>query len=233
MRERSDIMPNPILITGCARSGTSMVAGLVRLSGAYSGNIRKESHTAAHHENRAIVEHLVKPYLRSIDADPKGQKPLPDRGVVAVTATPEKASEWRLHIYRRFLADGYSSGPWFYKGAKMCLIWPMFHAAFPESRWIIVRRPDDAVIESCLRAPFMGSYKGAQGWQGWVDEHLAAFNEMHEAGMKIREVWSDRVAGGDFTEIKDAVEWCGLTFDEDKAREFVDPKLYHGAVVNA
>ena len=30
-------MKEPILITGCARSGTSMVAGIINMSGAFGG----------------------------------------------------------------------------------------------------------------------------------------------------------------------------------------------------
>ena len=43
-----------------------------------------------------------------------------------------------------FFYSNYKGGSWYYKGAKMCLIWPIWHKAFPEAEWIIVRR-DDAV----------------------------------------------------------------------------------------
>ena len=73
-------MNDPILITGAARSGTSMVAGAINICGAFGGNMRgpNKNNEKGMFENVRIVQNLTKPYLRGIGADQLGQYPLPD-----------------------------------------------------------------------------------------------------------------------------------------------------------
>lgn len=171
-------------------------------------------------ENSKIRETLVKPYLRSIKVDPLGQFPLPDTAELPIPI------DWHTGVEKIMKEDGYKDGPWFYKGAKMCLTWPIWHIAYPKAKWIIVRRPKQDIINSCLRTPFMKAYHNSDGWGKWVDHHLRCFEEMHRAGMDIHEVWSDLLVGGNYGELQTAIEYCGLEFNKQAIRDFITPELY-------
>src|SRR3990167_1759798 len=162
---------NPIFITGCARSGTSLTAGIIHLCGAFGGKMRRPNinNQKGMFENIAITQDLVKPFLKSIGADKMGQNPLPDPAKVVLKANI-LAHQWRQNVISILNSEGYiGDRPFFYKGAKMCLMWEIWHAAFPNAQWIIVRRNKEDIIDSCLRTSFMKAYKDRGGWAKWVD----------------------------------------------------------------
>lgn len=223
-------MPTPpILITGCARSGTSMTAGILSLCGAWKGvtNGPNPNNKKGMFENGQIRNALVKPYLGShetsdgVQVDPMGQNPLP----VIDELRPDPG--WRAKILMIMRAQGLvEDTPWMYKGAKMCLMWPIWHAAFPDAQWLIVRRGDTDIVNSCMRTGFMRKRKTEASWQEWVDHHKMMFEQMRAAGLNMLEVWPTKFIGGDFTEIQAAVDQYGLEWNEQGAREFVDPRLF-------
>ena len=217
-------MRPPILITGCARSGTSMTSGIIDICGAFGG---LTSGPTRHNrkgmfENALIRNEIVKPYLGSMGLDPKGQSPLPDVDNLA------KIPDLRRKVEAIFRSQGYTEGPWYYKGAKLCLVWPIWHMAFPDAQWIIVRRKDEDITQSCMRTGFMSAFKAIDGWQEWVNHHKSCFRQMHGARLDIMEVWPHKFVGGDFSEIKDVVEKLGLSWNMDEVCEFVDPALWSG-----
>ncbi len=215
-------MEEPILITGCARSGTSLVAGMFFMAGAWGGKMYGPTPDNPHgfFENRFIREKLVKEYLRAIGADPKGQKPLPN------TRALRMPKRWREMVLSEIKAEGYHGGPWFYKGAKMCLMWPVWHRAFPKAKWIIVRRWKENIIESCLKTSFMSAYKDREGWYRWVMHHEQCFEEMRRAGCAMYQIWPQIMIDGEFEQIERALQLCGLPCDRSLMREFIDPSAW-------
>lgn len=213
-------MLDPILVTGCARSGTSMVAGVINICGAFGGELAGPTpyNKKGMFENLRIKNELVKPYLRSIGADPMGQDPLPDTSSLPIFM------DWRTGIESIIIEQGYSSGLWFHKEAKACLIWPVWNFAFPKTDWIIVRRNTDDIIRSCLHTPFMRAFKNTDGWRRWVEHHIRCFREMEEANLNVMEVWPDPAQPLSF---KNMISWLGLKWDEEKVTDFLDPSLYH------
>lgn len=218
-----------ILVTGCARSGTSLIAGIVNLCGAFGGQLAAATrlNQKGMFENSEIRNRIVKRFLKSIGADPLGQNPLPDRNRVSkIAEEPGKARAWRDRILNVLRDQGYQQGTWFYKGAKMCLVWPLWHAAFPNARWIIVRRLDADIIASCRHSSFMSKCRGRNGWQGWIDEHKRCFEEMHDSNLDITEVWSENIVNGDFGNLHSVIEKAGLCWNENAVKDFVDPNLF-------
>jgi len=213
---------SPILVTGCARSGTSLVAGIIHLCGAFGGNLLGpwEYNKKGQFENLYIRENMVKPYLNAIMADPRGQRPLPVAESVPVII------DWHEYFLEVMVEQGYIDGPIFYKGAKMCLMWPVWSTAFPKAKWIIVRRDDKGIIASCLRAPFMTAYTDEEGWQYWVNHHKLCWNEMRDAELDIFEIWTPPLIDGDLSGAKEMIQWLGLEWDEEKIDEFVSPELW-------
>lgn len=223
-----DYLEKPILVTGCARSGTSMVAGSINICGAFGGEMRSKNrfNKKGMYENKVIVNEYVKPLFRKMGYDPLGQNPLPDVSRFR-SMSGTYIGRWRNNIIKLIKREGYKSGKWFYKGAKMCLMWPLWHDAFPDAKWVIVRREVNDIIASCMRTAFMRGYKNYAGWLGWVSQHENRFQEMHDAGLKIFEVWPQRAINGDLTELQGVINNLELKWDHDKVREFITPSLWH------
>ena len=225
----NDFINKGILITGCARSGTSLTAGIINLCGAFGGRMRppNENNKKGMFENTVITQSIVKPFLKSIGADQMGQNPLPDPIKVRRRVISE-GSLWANSVLNVLRQEGYKEDKfWFYKGAKMCLMWEMWNAAFPEARWVIVRRDKKKIIESCLRTSFMRAYKDEEGWGNWVDWHEKKFKEMFENKLNVTEISSEKIVLGDFNEIKTLAIELGLSYNEQEVEKFVSPELFH------
>jgi hypothetical protein len=210
-----------------------MVAGAIHLCGAFGGNMRgpNSNNAKGMFENSQIVQGMVKPYLRSIGMDPLGQFPLPDVRAIPIP------NDWRVRVQTSMKGEGYATGPWFYKGAKMCLLWPIWGHAFPDAKWIIVRRKTEDIVNSCMKTGFMQAFRRpqcreavkanteAEGWLWWVEQHEKRFNEMIMAGMNIKVVWPERMVQGDYKQMMETVEWLGLKWNSELL-SFIDPKLW-------
>lgn len=216
----------PIFITGCARSGTSLVAGIINLSGAAGGDMSGEtsSNRKGMFENKIIREQICKPFLRSIGADVLGQNPLPEMSKLQ-SFSGAFINTWRKRVYAAIGAK--ENEFWFYKGAKMCLMWSVWHLAFPKAKWIIVRRDTEKIIDSCLKTLFMKAYSTREGWRGWVQEHEKRFDEMRKNNLNITEIWAQNIIDENYSQIKQFVEGNGLIWDEGKVAEFVSKDLWH------
>ena len=219
-------MNSPVLITGCNRSGTSVIAGVVNLCGAFCGDLQN----TRMYENEKI-KHEVEEYLTSIGADHRGQFPLPENSsLIPVPSFREKVE--RIMIWEK-----YERGAWMVKDTKMCLMWKIWHEAFPSARWVIVRRKTVDIIESCVKTGFMKAFKRKEnlsaigvteereGWLWWIHEHEKRFVEMIEAGVNCKIVWPERMVDGDFEQMKEVIEWLGLDWNSE-CQKFVDNKLW-------
>lgn len=216
------IEQNPVLITGAARSGTSIVAGIINKSGAYAGKTSPGNryNQKGMYENVKIRNTIVKPYLKNLRVDPKGQYPLPDPETVPIP------NNWGKKVEDVLLEEGYKGGPYMYKGAKMCLFWPVWQHAFPDAKWIIVRRRTGDVVSSCMKTAFMNAFKNRDGWIWWVRQHEKRFIEMIQAGMNVKIVWPEKMLYGNYVEIQDAIEWLGLEWKPKIVHDFIDTKLW-------
>lgn len=226
-------MQDPIFITGCARSGTSLVAGCFHICGAFGGDMSgpNKNNQKGMFENYYIRNSVVKPLFRKLGVDPKGQYPLPDINDLSIPV------DWRERIESVMQEQGYKEGPWFYKGAKACLTWPVWHFAFPNAKWIIVRRRTPDIINSCMKTSFMrafvnqdnqkavGAASEWDGWLWWVHQHEQRFIEMIQAGLNAKVVWPERMVTGDYQQIFEAIEWAGLDWS-DEVYDFISPRLW-------
>lgn len=228
-------MKDPILITGCARSGTSMIAGIINLCGAFGGITSgpNKYNEKGMFENVAIREKLTKPYLREVlHVDPMGQYPLPDINNMPIP------SNWAKRVQDVIKKEGLPEGqPWFYKGAKMCLMWPVWHYAFPNAKWIIVRRKTPDIINSCVRTGFMkaflsestrkavGAADEYEGWLWWVHQHEERFKEMMMEGLNIKVVWPERMVDRNYGQTQEMLDWLGLEWNNE-IFNFIEPKLW-------
>lgn len=226
------IEKSPILITGCARSGAGMIAGLINQCGAFGGVM---SNKKGLFENDRIRDTIVKPYLDRCKVDPNGQYPLLDIGEDAVWI-PANFRKWVETAMRE---EGYKEGTWMYKDTKMCQMWPIWNYAFPNARWIIVRRRTGDVIQSCIKTGFMAAFKDEEkrkavgvsteeeGWKWWVHQHEKRFVEMVEEGLNCKVIWPERMVHGDYQQLYETLDWLGLSW-KTEVLTFIDPLLWSG-----
>ena len=202
-------MAEPIIITGTPRSGLAIVARVFRACGGWvSPRVRAQRGRRPFGDDR-ISESLVRPFMRGIGCDPRCQHPLPVldqfRDKALTVSTP-----WRGFVQHSLRDDGYDSdgdgvGPWLYTGADACILWPVWHAAFPNARWIIVRRDTESIARSCIKTGYMNAFSSMADWRTWVQEYGRRFNEMEKAGLSISFIWPTQFLAGQTTDVQRAV----------------------------
>lgn len=219
---------SPIFVTGIQRSGSTIVANVLRVCGAYPGL------TSTMMENVYLMDY-VDNYYNSIHKDPRGQFPLPDP-----TDLPH-ASKWKDDINKLWERQAYrrKKGPWLYKGSRICQTWPVWYSAFPEGRYIIVRRRTGDVLNSCKKTAYMNAFEREdvqsqinvssvdEGWLWWVHEQEKRQQELIDTQANHMIIWPDRILEGDYTQMKKMVEWVGLKWT-DRAIEILDNALKGG-----
>lgn len=224
-------MRDPILIAGCARSGTSLTAGLVHYCGAFGGKLvgQTKYNEKGFFENAYIRNGMIKPYLSSIGCDPRGQYPLPDIENITAYLPLQFIVNWRKKFFDIFLNQGWDKQtPIYFKEPKMVLVWPIFNLSFPRSKWVIVRRKDEEVISSCLQTGFMNHYRNRAGWQKWLNHHKARFEEMKEANLDIFEFWPEKLFTSEaLTYARELIEWLELEWNEKEIVKFITPRLWN------
>jgi hypothetical protein len=213
-----------------------MVAGIINICGAFGGRMSGPTgnNKKGMFENAKIRNILVKPYLEQHGYDRMGQYPLPkiDRLTIPV--------DWNKKVLQILESEGYRGSikaPWMYKGAKCCLMWPVWHFAFPKAKWIIVRRRTGDIITSCLKTNFMRAFRRREiqkavsakceedGWLWWVHQHEERFREMIDEGLNCKIIWPERMVQGDYQQVMEMIDWLGLEW-KSEVLSFVDPKLW-------
>jgi hypothetical protein len=222
----------PILVTGCPRSGTSMIAGIVSICGGFTGRVDRMW------ENIKIRERVIKPYFEhQLKKDPAGHYPLPTVEEVFVL------EEWfnlnlRGRIKGILLEQGWDWQPWMYKDSRSLLIWPTWIGEFPDATWVIVRRREEDILNSCVKTGYMRvSFQSnindqlegdhlAEAWKTMIAGYLRSISEVKCSKARIFEVWPDKMVKNDFTEIEQMIRSLGLQWKPDQVKEFIQPKLW-------
>jgi hypothetical protein len=225
----------PILITGAARSGTSMVAACFHLCGAWKGDTGgpNRHNEKGMFENLPLRQNVVKPYFKASGFDALGQYPLPPTNALKIPFN------FREQVLKEITKQGWQSEkPWMYKCAKMSLIWPAWAYAFPNSKWIIVRRKREDIVYSCTKTSFMQAYNkpwvlaelgfktAEEGWNYWVEFHENKFQEIINQGINAKIIWPQKLIQADYSELKEAIEWVGLPWNGSAVTDFIEPRLW-------
>ena len=222
---------SPILVTGIARSGGSMIAGAINVCGAFGGHVSVNKNIRrGMFENMRIREGLVKPYLIAMGADAEGQYPLP-KHCLPIT-------NWKVQVEKAIKADGYKEGHWMYKDSRMILMWQVWHAAFPNAKWVIVRRRTGDVVQSCVKTGFMKAFKDSskcllatstiseeKGWLWWVHQYEQRLQEMTDAGINYKVIWPERMGFKDYSQMCELTDWLGLEW-KPEAAQYIDALIW-------
>jgi len=117
--------------------------------------------------------------------------------------------------------------PFMYKDSQIAQLWKLWDIAYPTAKWIIVRRRTGDILNSLHETAYMTKFKrlknikqvGAtsekEAWLWWVHEYEKRFIEIMEYEINHRVVWPERMRDGDFEQMKEVVEWCGLKWNEE------------------
>jgi len=220
---------NPILITSIPRSGSSMVAGIFNLCGAFTGDYirRDKAYTQYLYENQSIRSLMSYAFKDNL-CDESGQFPLPAKEFFLKSTFAEKCE--------RIMAQQKVNENWFYKDSRLCLIWEEIVKQFPTAKWIVVLRDDKHILNSCEKTAYMDAFSktevleqigkdnAVQGWKWWLKQYKDRIMEMQYT-LNIKSIHPEKMFYGDFTEIKAAVEWAGLEWKDKEVRKFIVPKL--------
>lgn len=214
---------DPILIVGAGRSGTSMVAGIISLCGAWGGNLVEGSayNEKGFFENIGLRDGWMKGLLDIHGYDPAGQICIPGE---RIEVSEDGAKIWRENVFEEIKHQGYSGGKWFFKDAKTCLVWPLWDAAFPNAKWVVVRRSIDSVARSCVNTPFMNGLSSLDQWKKWAYVYNGHLDDL-SADVDFYPVQSEEVIE-DYRTIKPTILELGLEWSEEVGK-FVNPELWH------
>ena len=215
----------PIYITGCPRSGTSIVAGVLQQAGAVTGRVDKMF------EDIDIREKVIKPFLTAMGIDKEGQYPLPI--FHPSTVTPNMVARWKQKM-----SNYVKPGKWMYKDSRLLLINPLIDMAYPEAVWIVVRREAEDIINSCLQTGYMDAFNSPEvrektrvktvmdGWAWWESHYAYMINELKDSGAMVMEVWPQQMVEGNYQQMEAVLKTLGLECATEKLRAFIEPKLW-------
>lgn len=215
----------PVLVTGLPRSGTSMVAGLLGLSGLWLGHTVPggQENIRGFFENVILRERVQKEILRQGGFDPLGVRQLPPsvwhpiiKSLRTVVATALGAQQY----------DGRQT--WGFKDAKLTLTWRVWRDHFPLARWVIVRRSSDEIIASCLRTSFMKQHSGDPAfWRQFVADYLERLGTLQQEVGWSRVIAAGDVAAGRFDDLEGLVGELGLAWRPEAMHAFIAPEHWN------
>lgn len=181
---------------------------MLEACGAFLGDV----HGLADH--KGVRERVIKPYLKSIGADPLGQHPLP------------RYSE--LRDYPEIATDilGYAEGVDAIKDVKTALIWPALHKAYPDAKWLIVMREPEKIADSCMRTSFMRKFREHSKWVRWANDYHRRCEDLAKKADTMT-VWTKDIIEDPST-LEPIVEWLGLEWDEAAVASKIERSKWHG-----
>lgn len=216
----------PVFILGLPRSGTSMVTGIMQLCGAWLGETVPGGgveNPKGFFENIFLREGVNKKILADSGFDPLGIGPLPffDQ-LPKVNGLKQTILDYLKHAQYEF------DRPWAFKEPKLTLLWPIYYQNFPNARWIIVNRDLDEVVNSCIRTSFMKKHSTDRDfWLNWAEAYQLRLDALKQTSAPWRQIETGPMIRGELDAIADLIQWSGLQWDEQKAREFISPDYWH------
>ena len=197
-------MDEPIVILAFPRTGSSMVAGIFKNHGVFTGHCYGPSPRIPTGSIEAIgLKRILKAdYPQTIDE------------------LKEFKEGFREKIESVMKADGYKEGPWLAKHAA--IYWPIWDEFCP--KFVCVRRNFDAVIRSNV-ASNMAGMQGKRLEKAW-ELNLYEMQKLHD---RLDAPWidSDKVVRGNYSSLQDAFDYCGIEFNRKMANDFINPRHWH------
>lgn len=203
---------NPIFITGADRSGSTLIARIVALCGVELGL------TNTMFENKQLVD-ASRVYIR----DHSKTNPFPTFDSLSLT--------WQTEVLKEMRQDR-----WAFKSSLLTQMWQNYDYAFPNAKWVIVRRKSADIVNSCIKTNYMSLFKSeenrqligakteAEAWLWWIHQYEEQWVQMITKGLNCKMIWPERMVTGDYGQIYEMLDWLGLEWDA-KIPLTIDPLL--------
>ena len=198
-----------ILITGIPRSGTSIVAEIISLCGIQGGQV-----------NSMFENTYLQGYFRNVLSekgyDINGHHPLPPIDFTSLEIRKQMEMTWAYQGV---------SGDWYYKDCRILLFCNQFITEYPEAEYILIRRTEKNIIESCKKTGYMnvfddftlrtrlGIYNTEQGWKYMIGEYNKRMEYLKNK-VKVTEIWLEDNVNAKHT-IPYMMERTGITINKD------------------
>lgn len=212
-----------ILITGVERSGSTLISRVLQLCEANTGQTNKMRENVS---------------LRSLSSDTV--KELRVGCFMPTYESLETVLNWKEKVVNSLKNQNIpESMPFVYKDSQIIQLWKLWQKAYPNAKWIIVRRRTGDILNSLHETAYMTKFKnkknieqvGAESekdaWLWWVHEYEERFRDIIESGVDYRIVWPERMRDEDFEQMKEVVNWCGLNWNievEDLMKNLLNKK---------
>ncbi len=204
----------PVIVTGVQRSGATFIARILDICQVFTG-----TPLTGMRENKGI-KYLIDDYYQKLQLHVEGQYPLPDVNNLLIP------HNWHEKVINELKKQNYNKKQvWMYKGHRACQMFPVWAHAFPNARWIIVRRRTGDIIRSCMHTSYMTAFDNQEDWKMWVREHENLFVEMIQTGLNCKVIWPERMARGDYQQIYEMLDWLKLRWNSKVISE-IDTMLW-------
>lgn len=192
----------PILVVNIPRSGSSLVTGLIhKFGGAWVGETREpdEFNPKGYFENKRLNRIMRK--LRVPDAS------------------------FRKRVLNIRQMEKYEKGPWVVKASLNK--WKLWEMNGFEPFWIICRRDEAAIYKSFQRHKNTRNMTSKQ-IKTAIESKTRILDLIKRQHKKdVFEIQYEDLIKGDYTALKNMFEACGLNWDEDKIRGFIEKDMDH------
>jgi hypothetical protein len=196
-------MPNPIVVLGTPRSGTSLVAGLLGVHGVWYGNAqwgRTNRHPKGDFVNKRISDAIE--YIDKNNITNKNR-------IVDIVQTAA-------------VNDGYSYGNWLIK--QKTTKWDVLKNLEPI--WVLVRRDLESTYKSQVRSDLIKDKKPIEKRKHrsmWL-KHNDIMNYLNGIDVDVNEIMHK----GNFKSIEEILSIIGLSFSKRRANNFIERDYWHG-----
>jgi len=191
-------MEKPILLWMTSRSRSSMVSAIFAAHGIFWGDRQVQSAGYDTYENQKIKQIQSdfkplwgRPHLRPVNADPAVFKQFQNK----IESIIPSNQRWSM-----------KTGVEYY---------PAYRSLNPFNIFII-RKPEDVANSLCEKR-ISTKYKEALEAVLWRFDYMKQIAE-EDGGVFVD---TDLIKTGDYSQIKEAIEYCGITFDENATRKAI------------
>ena len=209
---------DPILIAGSPRSGTTMIAGLLKLHGVWVG----ESRVTRDPKSNSLIGTENVPIKRTIGQEFNriGYK---NRAIPFPLAEELKTLNYEK-IWNVIVSVVPEERQWLFKSAGLLILYEYFNAKFPKARWVFPRRNPQDIVASIKRHTYM---KFSSNTLEFVEEVRKRQVEVCEYVDHSTFIPTKEVANLNMELIQEYFDFCHVKMDERIVRDFIKPEMMH------
>lgn len=217
------MIKQPIIVAAPARSGTTMIAGLLVKHGVWIGNAKVTKHpqtNVSFGTENIELKNVMKSIAKEIGYRNR-QTPLP-----RVDEVKEKAARLRKEAERIVPKDT----TWLVKTSWTLILSEIWQEAFPDARWVFVEREPRMIMNSMKRHPQMSRHVRNR-------RQISRFIQLlHLRQARIATTLNNNqylfvhaglVVAKDIEVCERLLAFCGLKLNEKVLDNWIEPERWH------